>query len=484
MAIKLGIGVITYNRKDTVRQCVENIRAFTQHPFELVVADDGSHDGTPSLLERLHVPYITGDNRGIAWNRNRAIWWLKEEKHCDVILIFEDDCRPCVFGWEKQWIEAVEAYGHVNHMPEITLEIDNDVSSGSGTAADPYIAPMHQAFCVGYHARALDYVGYLEVRFEKYGEEHVEHTHRFLRAGYGGLPQFRTPERGQVFFLRGGLETLPSDSHGTPDCVMRNVELHRQIQHEPLYRAPWRSDAQMFLFREEMEAARNRPRPVTQPADNGFDVVVSLGGTEQISRFIERVFGKMGPRLFDGFIAPFHSLIRLFETDFQELFSTACLYGYHDALRCRDSLLVYHNCLDIPPGERASVELFHSQLGRLKQEYHDHLAQLDRLCDGTQRVLFVRDWQETLHYEGTHRPTHARVPDFQRLVEALAARYPALDFRVLFTNFGDASVSDSRMIFSNLMVPDVCDEDRKTRSWGDMMAQLGIYQHSDGAWDA
>ncbi|MXV43738.1 glycosyltransferase [Saccharibacter sp. 17.LH.SD] len=483
MAIKLGIGIITYNRKEILRQCVEHIRAFTQHSFELVVADDGSQDGTPALLERLNVPYITGDNRGIAWNRNRALWWLKEEKKCDVILVFEDDCRPCEFGWERPWIKAVEAYGHMNHMPEITLEIDNDVSSGSGTAEDPYIAPMHQAFCVGYHARALDYVGYLDVRFEKYGEEHVEHTHRFLRAGYGGLPQFRTPERGQVFFLRGGLEALPSETHGTPDCVSRNIIVHRQIQGDPFYRAPWRSDEQLFLFREEMEAARNRPQSITQPKDNGFDVIISLGGDEKTNFFIKRIFGRADSSFFDGFVTPFHSLIHLFETDFQGLFSTACLYGYWDALRCRDSLLVYHNCLDIPEGEHTSVELFHSQLGRLKQEYADHLAKLDVLCDGTHRVLFVRDWHDALHYEGTHRPSHALTPDFRRLVAALEARYPSLEFRVLFTNFGSASVADSRMIFANLSVPDVCDDERKVDAWGRMVSQLGIYRRGDEAWD-
>lgn len=483
MAVKLGVGIITYNRKETVQQCVESIRMLTQHPCELVVADDGSHDGTISVLERLQVPYITGDNRGISWNRNRALWWLKEEKKCDVILIFEDDCRPCAFGWEQEWIKAVELYGHMNHMPEITLEVDNDVSSGSGTASDPYIAPMHQAYCVGYHARALDFVGYLETRFEKYGEEHVEHTHRFLRAGYGGLSQYRTPERGQVFFLRGGLETLPSDSHGTPDCVLRNVELHQRIQHELLYRAPWRSDEDMFIFREEMEAALSRPRFALQARDNGFDAIVSLGGTEHVSEMLQRVFGEVSSSLFDGFVTPFHSLIRLFETDFRELFSTACLYGYHDALRCRDTLLVYHNCLDIPQGERASVELFHSQLRRLKQEYHNYLLNLDQLCDGTRRVLFVRDWKEAYLYRGTHRPSHARVPDFKRLVDAIATRYPLLDFRVLFTNFGEAYASDPRIMFMNTSAPDVCDDERKSIAWKEMISQLGIYRYDDGAWD-
>ncbi|MDF7673633.1 glycosyltransferase family A protein [Acetobacteraceae bacterium ESL0709] len=483
MAIRLGIGVITYNRKDILRQCIENIQRFTSYPFEFVVADDGSRDGTQAWLDQIHIPYISGENRGIAWNRNRAIWWLKEEKQCDVILLFEDDCYPYVYGWEDEWIKAVEAYGHMNHMPEITLEIDNDVSSGLGTAASPFIAPMHQAFCVGYHARALDYVGYLDVRFFKYGEEHVEHTHRFLRAGYGGLPQYLTPERGQVFFLRGGLATLPSETHGTPEFVLRNIRLHKDIQHEPLYRAPWRTDAQMFLFRGEMETARGRPPLVTGQEDRGFDSFISLGGSEETSFFIRETFGKPGPGFFDGFLTPFHTLIQLFETNFRDLFSTNCLYGYHEALRCRDTLIVYHNCLKLADGEGASVESFLAQRDRLVKEYGDLLQDIDALCKGDRKVLFVRDWRDSLHYEGSHRPLHSLVPDFKRLADAIAKRYPSLDFKILFTNYGEAAVSDPRLIFGNVDSPDVSDPLGRLEGWKDMITKLGIYARNDDEWE-
>ncbi|QHI95077.1 hypothetical protein GT348_01065 [Aristophania vespae] len=264
---------------------------------------------------------------------------------------------------------------------------------------------------------------------------------------------------------------------------MRNVRLHKEIQRDPLYRAPWRTDEQLFLFREEMEAARRRPSLAAVAQDNAFDVLISLGGDEKTSSLIQETFGQVGPRFFDGFITPFHALIKLFETNFRDLFSTTCLYGYHEALRCRDTLLIYHNCLKLAEGESASVEIFRAQHERMKQEYNALLQEIDKICRGKSRVLFVRDWRETLHYEGSHRPLHSVAPDFKRLANAIAQRYPGLDFKILFTNYGDACVDDPRLIFFNLRTPDVCDDLKKLNAWKDMAMHLGLYIKNENMWN-
>lgn len=482
MGLKLGIGVITYNRRDMLRQGLEKIRLFTRTPHELVVGDDGSDDGTVALLSRLNIPYITGENRGIAWNRNRVLWWLKEEKKCDVIIILEDDCHPAIYGWEEEWIQAVIAYGHMNYMSEMTLKIDSDVIVGSGTARDPYIAPMHQAFCVGYLARALEFVGYLDVRFGKYGEEHAEHTNRFLRAGYGGIPQYLTPENSQVFYLSGGLTLLDSETHGSFDSVMENIELHHSLQNEPIYRTAWRDDLQMFIFREEMEAARNRPSFVKDSQDNGFDILISLGGDERTGKFIEEVFGEGENSLFNSFITPFKSLVFLFEEGFKDLYLADYIEPHHEVLRCRKTMLIYHRCLKLASGEKATIELYKQQLERLKREADLQIEKMDYLCNGKKRVLFIRDWRETLHYMGIHRPEHSYMPDFTRLVRALEKRYPSLDFKILFLNYGGAYVEHPRMIFANLSLPDICDELSCARAWRMMAGRLGLYLRGNDSW--
>lgn len=474
MTGKLGIGIITYNRKDILQTTISSIFRHTKTPFEFVVADDGSSDGTPDLLKQLNVPHVTGRNKGISWNRNRVLWYLKEEKGCDWILILEDDCFPSTFGWELPWIEALERYGHVNYMPEITIEIDNDITSGSGTAEDPFIAPMHQAFCVGYHAKALSYVGYLDVRFEKYGEEHVEHTQRFLRAGYGGLSQYLSPERGQLFYLRGGLDTLPSHSHGNPEIAQRNQAIHNSIRHEPLYRHPWRTDEQMFEFREEIATALTRP-PVEPPSDPQlFNSIISLGGDGIVNRAIKNNFHWAGLGLFDQLLVPFHTLTAFLQHNFAGLLSTTCLYGYHDALRCRDTLAIYHNCLDKPAHVHISVEMFHEQLPALQYRFRSMIQEMDELCHKTQRVLFIRSWRDSLYYKGQHRPDHSATPDFRALTDAIAARYPELDFRIMFVNFGNAYVDDPRMIFANTRTPDDSTAEEELAGWRDLFSKHRI----------
>ncbi|WP_025886579.1 glycosyltransferase family 2 protein [Asaia prunellae] len=336
---KLGIGIITYNRVESLTKTINEIFKNTSCPFDFIVADDGSTDETLEYLANSEVNYISGKNKGISWNRNRAIWHLKNERKCQQIIIFEDDCFPNAFGWEQEWISAINMYGHINYMPDVTLELDNDVSSGEGTAANPFIAPMHQAFCVGYHANALDYVGYLDTRFVKYGEEHVEHTHRFLRAGYGGLLQKHTPERGQLYFLKGGLDVTPSTSHGNHDIAMLNQRIHESIKYDQIYRSPWTSDDEMFEFRSEIDRYHQTNSVIDQK--KRYDCVVYLGSDKTYLESIKNIANCEIIELLQGIIVPNANLERSIRSEFAGFFQSDCPYSYHDAIRCRDTLCIY-----------------------------------------------------------------------------------------------------------------------------------------------
>lgn len=49
--MKLSVVIVTYNQKDTIEEAVESALAQdTPFPFEIIVADDGSSDGTPEVL--------------------------------------------------------------------------------------------------------------------------------------------------------------------------------------------------------------------------------------------------------------------------------------------------------------------------------------------------------------------------------------------------------------------------------------------------
>jgi glycosyltransferase involved in cell wall biosynthesis len=249
--------VITYNRCDVLRDTIALIRALTPHrPTSLVVADDGSTDGTLEMLHQAGVPYVTGRNAGVAWNKNRALFFLAEIARCDVVILLEDDTQPTRFGWEAPWIAGAERFGHVNialdHFSEHYLY-------GSGTVADPIGSRLISAQCAAFSWESLRYAGYFDSRFKGYGHEHVEHSIRMVRCGYGGAEEFIDGDMRIVFkLLRGDLAIRDVPSFGSTEQSERNLALTHQIVVEDPYRAPWRGEAELKPFRDEIRAAQAR----------------------------------------------------------------------------------------------------------------------------------------------------------------------------------------------------------------------------------
>ncbi len=226
---------------------IERVQQLTRSPFTLVVADDGSPQHVVDhLRERARV--ITGRNRGIAGNKNRALFYLAEIEKCDVVILLEDDTHPTVYGWEEPWIEACRRWGHVNfignwgHWP----------FRGSGTPADPYHSVYISGQCSAYAREAIACVGYLDPRFRAFGWEHVEHTARLVRAGYGG---YLAGDRVVGLQIKSDLTIDMSESFANASQLIENEALYKRIVHEPVYRAPWRDDEGMREFRREQKSA-------------------------------------------------------------------------------------------------------------------------------------------------------------------------------------------------------------------------------------
>src|SRR5579871_3206051 len=113
----LGIGLITYSRLGSLKECLRSIETHTRRPYRLVIADDGSRDGTVEWASRDGYRIITGARRGCAWNKNRALYYLLTQTDCDPILLLEDDTFPSEPGWESRWVEAADRWQHVNYCP-------------------------------------------------------------------------------------------------------------------------------------------------------------------------------------------------------------------------------------------------------------------------------------------------------------------------------------------------------------------------------
>jgi hypothetical protein len=281
MSFTVGIGIVTYNRKDILSDTIDKVRAFTRQPnAAMVVADDGSSDGTLAMLRDKQVPVITGINMGIAWNKNRALFLLSHMLGCETVILLEDDTQPNRAGWEAPWMQAARLWGHVNYAGDW---LQKHFLSGSGTPSDPVLSQNLTAQCAAYSHAALTFGGFFDPRFRGYGHEHVEHTHRLVRVGYGGTDErIDGQERVRYFLIKGDLTTVPSQSYHNSAEIERNFQVAQGIMAQQGYRTPWGPDNEMRQFRSETESAmsdgpgRFRLTPAgpdssrSQPTGRGF----------------------------------------------------------------------------------------------------------------------------------------------------------------------------------------------------------------------
>lgn len=252
--IRVGIGVPTYNRSALVSETLQCIQRLTQFEPIIFVSNDGSTDDTADVLRSIEgIDVLNAPNAGIAWNKNRLLFYLNEVKKCDIVLLLEDDTQPKIYGWNVDWIFACIRFGHVNFAPPwFPL-----TGSGNGSWHSPLHSDVLTAQCSGFSREALSYVGYIDSRFGRYGHEHVEHTLRMIRMGYGGL----TKEDGAsktFYLLEGGLEIKDSVCNFSQQHVDENDTIFHQIRHECAYRSPWRDDEQIRRLRSEMNEVRTQ----------------------------------------------------------------------------------------------------------------------------------------------------------------------------------------------------------------------------------
>jgi glycosyltransferase involved in cell wall biosynthesis len=249
---KIGIGVVTYNRRDYLERCLAKIRAHTKSDYVIVVADDGSQDDTVEFCRSQGIRVVTGPNRGVCWNKNRALFAL-EALGCDPILLVEDDCLPIEDDWDFHWRVATALYGHVSYAHP---KLAQWASSGTGTALDPIVNHKATAQCSSIGGDLLRLVGFFDSRFSGYGVGHAEWTTRIKRAGRGfKIAELEDGAKSKSnLYISGGMIADDAPTFKDNATIQKNEELFARIKSEPIYRHPWHTDAERDDFVAEMEA--------------------------------------------------------------------------------------------------------------------------------------------------------------------------------------------------------------------------------------
>lgn len=271
--IRLGIGVITFNRKSQVLRTLEKVVLHTKRAHQLVVADDGSIDGSIDALTRGGYAVVTGPNMGVCWNKNRALFYLFEVQQCNVVLLLEDDTFPIKDGWETVWVEAVQRFGHIGLAGSW---FDEQFAGGDGTIENPYRSPVVSGQCVAFSAQCLTAVGYFDTRFKGYGVGHVEHSMRCIRAGYGGEVQ---TDKHVFYLVNSDLTVTDPGGNRNQDQIARNHTLLRSIKDEQVYRPCWRDDEEREQLRKEMRGVPS-PKRGNTPVPSCIEIAGDLAFDE------------------------------------------------------------------------------------------------------------------------------------------------------------------------------------------------------------
>ena len=97
--MKLFVGILTYNRLESLKKLVGSLKTFTAVPYELVVSVSDSSDGTITWCMENKIRVIISENKGIAFGKNLLLYYFLNKSTCDQIVLMEYDCRVCEVGW-------------------------------------------------------------------------------------------------------------------------------------------------------------------------------------------------------------------------------------------------------------------------------------------------------------------------------------------------------------------------------------------------
>ena len=105
--MNISVIIPTYNRRHTLERAIDSVLSQTFKPFEIIIVDDGSEDGTRNWVQEAYpsIKYIYQPNNGVSSARNKGIrssrgsWialldsddeWMPEKLEDQVIFINEN----------------------------------------------------------------------------------------------------------------------------------------------------------------------------------------------------------------------------------------------------------------------------------------------------------------------------------------------------------------------------------------------------------
>lgn len=175
---KISVIIPTYNRKDLLFKCLKSlfVQNYPSDRYEIIVADDGSSDGTGDLVKSLkpkcNLVYVRQENKGRGVVRNFGV------KHAtgEILAFTDDDCIV-----DKNWIKnAVPAFSNAM-VGGVTGRTSCDIKDITPLTRPVISEGGHQTCNIFYRKKVFDDVGGFKLGQFR---EDTELAYRVLEAGY------------------------------------------------------------------------------------------------------------------------------------------------------------------------------------------------------------------------------------------------------------------------------------------------------------
>ena len=209
----IGIGITCHNRPSMTNVCLDAYKKFSPNA-EIIIVDDGSTPPYPRATDR------NKNSKGIAYAKNRCLMLLE---HCDYIFLSDDDNYPKKFGWEQEYIEAHKKTGC--HFFSLTWSREQ-----AGKHGGHPIVKKHEHITEYSHAcgvlifmtnECLKKIGGFDLRFGKFGHEHIDLQRRAYNAGLAPFPFCDIPNSLDYFY--------PHDFYKNVKSTVANKKAHCRI---------------------------------------------------------------------------------------------------------------------------------------------------------------------------------------------------------------------------------------------------------------
>jgi GT2 family glycosyltransferase len=158
----IGIAITTTpNRKDSLDECLTNIKKNTIGQYELFVHNDINF-------------------KGVAYSKNVCLHEMFVNNNCEQVYLFDDDCFPIKRGWN-------------NFLPTRHFLLLNETlhkQTSTVTIGSFWYKVFLECGGVFMSVSKKDFqtVGYFNPKYIGYGYEHAGYSQRICRAGLNPFP--------------------------------------------------------------------------------------------------------------------------------------------------------------------------------------------------------------------------------------------------------------------------------------------------------